>query len=57
MNEKTCAACGRPLAVRETRLRTRATRPRNATRDHRPWRNFRVDAVPRGLAPLFRIHG
>lgn len=57
MNDKTCAACGRPPAARELRLRIRATRPRNAMRDHRPWRDFRIDTAPRGLAPLFRIHG
>jgi hypothetical protein len=57
MNDKTCAACGRTLAARELRQRIRATRPRNAMRDRRPWRDFRIDAAPRGPAPLFRIHG
>lgn len=58
MNEKTCAACGRELAVRELRVRIRATRPRDALRGRRPWRDFRIDGpTSRGLAPLFRVHG
>lgn len=58
MNDNTCASCGRKLNTRETRARSRTTRQRSATRGHRPWRDFRVDASPpRGFAPLFRIHG